>query len=43
MKDSLALQTKQKMAKVYFGGIVVFSLMITTLVVLIRLVTLNGS
>jgi hypothetical protein len=43
MKDSLALQTKQKMAKVYLGGIVVFSLMITTLVVLIRLVTLNGS
>ena len=43
MKDNLALQTKQKMAKVYLGGIVAFSLLIAILVVIIRLVSRNGS
>ncbi len=43
MNQSVALQTRNKMAKVYLGGIVVFSGFITTLVVIIRLVMLNGS
>lgn len=43
MNQSAALQTRNKMAKVYLGGIVAFSLFISTLVVIIRLVMLNGS
>lgn len=43
MNQSVALQTRNKMAKVYLGGIVAFSLFISTLVVVIRLVVLNGS
>lgn len=43
MNQSVALQTRNKMAKVYLGGILAFSLFISTLVVVIRLVMLNGS
>jgi hypothetical protein len=43
MNQTVALQTRNKLAKVYLGGIVVFSGMITTLVILIRLFTLNAS
>ncbi|MEN9689391.1 MAG: hypothetical protein RI998_1388 [Pseudomonadota bacterium] len=43
MNQSVALQTRNKLAKVYLGGIVAFSGMITTLVILIRLFTLNAS
>jgi hypothetical protein len=43
MNQSLALQTRNKMAKVYLGGIVAFSGMITVLVIVVRLFMLNGS
>ncbi|MEY4677191.1 MAG: hypothetical protein RLZZ470_1698 [Pseudomonadota bacterium] len=43
MNESVALQTRNKMAKVYLGGIVAFSGMITVLVILIRMFTLNAS
>lgn len=43
MNQSTALQTRNKLAKVYLGGIVAFSGFITTLVILIRLFMLNGS
>ena len=43
MDQSVALQTRNKLAKVYLGGIVFFSGFIAVLVELIRLFTLNGS
>ena len=43
MNQSVALQTRNKLAKVYLGGIVAFSGFITVLVVVIRLFMLNGS
>jgi hypothetical protein len=43
MNQSVALQTRNKLAKVYLGGILAFSLFISTLVMVIRLVMLNGS
>ena len=43
MNQSVALQTRNKLAKVYLGGIVAFSGLITVLVIVIRLFMLNGA